>query len=57
MDIIILETKQELGSKAAQTGAQLSRKAILERGEANISVATGASQFEMLGELVKCSNC
>ena len=53
MEIIISETKQELGLKAAQSGADLIRKAILERGEANIIVATGASQFEMLGELIK----
>ena len=53
MEIIISETKQELGKKAAQQGAELIRKAIAERGEANIIVATGASQFEMLTELVK----
>lgn len=53
MRITISETKQELGLKAALTGADLIRKAILERGKANIIVATGASQFEMLGELVK----
>jgi glucosamine-6-phosphate deaminase len=52
MEIIISETKQELGKKAAQRGAALIRKAIHERGKANIIVATGASQFEMLGELV-----
>ena len=53
MEIIITETKQELGKKAAHDGAAYIRKAILDRGEANIIVATGASQFEMLGELVK----
>lgn len=53
MEIIISETKQILGKKAAQLGAELIRKSILENGEANIIVATGASQFEMLGELVK----
>ena len=53
MEIIISATKQELGLKAAQTGAELIRKPISDRGEANIIVATGASQFEMLGELVK----
>jgi glucosamine-6-phosphate deaminase len=53
MEIIISENKQILGKKAAQLGAELIRKAILENGEANIIVATGASQFEMLGELVK----
>lgn len=53
MEIVISETKQELGKVAANKGAQLIRKAISERGKANIIVATGASQFEMLGELVK----
>lgn len=53
MEIIIAETKQELGLKAAQTGAAHIRKAIFDRGEANIIVATGASQFEMLRELVR----
>ena len=36
-----------------QWGAQFIRDAIAARGEANIIVATGASQFEMLAELVK----
>jgi glucosamine-6-phosphate deaminase len=53
MEIEISETKQVLGKKAAQRGAGLIRQAILDRGEANIIVATGASQFEMLNELVK----
>ena len=53
MEIVISETKQELGAKAAVLGAELIRKAILENGKANIIVATGASQFEMLTELVK----
>lgn len=53
MEIIISETKQELGKLAAQKGAELIRKAIQKNGKANIIVATGASQFEMLSELVK----
>ena len=53
MEIIISESKQILGNKAAQMGAGLIRKAILDRGRANIIVATGASQFEMLKELAK----
>ena len=53
MKIVISKTKQELGEKAAKMGAELIRKAILEKGKANIIVATGASQFEMLNELVK----
>jgi glucosamine-6-phosphate deaminase len=53
MEIVITENKLELGKKAAQKGAELIRKSIAEKGEANIIVATGASQFEMLSELVK----
>ncbi len=53
MEIIISKTKQELGKKAAEKGAELIRKAIAKKGVANIIVATGASQFEMLEELVK----
>jgi glucosamine-6-phosphate deaminase len=53
METVISETKQLLGLKAAQTGAEIIRKAILLRGNANIIVATGVSQFEMLAELVK----
>jgi len=53
MEIIVSKDKYELGRKAAEKGAELIRKAINEKGEANIIVATGASQFEMLAELVK----
>jgi glucosamine-6-phosphate deaminase len=53
MEIIISSTKQEMGKQAAQKGAEIIRKAIDEKGEASIIVATGASQFEMLEALVK----
>lgn len=53
MEIIISDTKHELGKLAAKKGAELIREAIQKNGKANIIVATGASQFEMLGELVK----
>jgi len=53
MDIFISKTKEELGLNAARKGAEYLREAIREKGSANIIVATGASQFEMLGELVK----
>lgn len=53
MEIIISETKGDLGKKAARMGGGFIRKAILEKGTANIILATGASQFEMLMELVK----
>lgn len=45
--------KLEMARHAAEAGAAAIREAIEARGEANIIVATGASQFEMLSELVK----
>src|SRR5688572_12022619 len=53
MRIIVSDTKAQLGQKAAREGADLIKKAIAERGEANVIVATGASQFEMLSDLIK----
>ena len=53
MKISIFKTKQAMGSKAAADGAAFIREAIDERGHANIILATGASQFEMLAALVK----
>ena len=48
---VIRNNKQESGRLAAEDGAKLLRQAIEARGEANIIVATGASQFEMLDAL------
>jgi len=53
MEVIILESKEELGVVAASRGAQIIQECIKENGKANIIVATGASQFEMLNELIK----
>jgi len=53
MKIHIHETKEESGSAAAKQGAECIKQAIELRGEANIIVATGASQFEMLNILVE----
>ena len=53
MEVIISKTKTELGEKAAAKGAHLIRKAIEDNTEANIIVATGASQFEMLDALIQ----
>jgi len=50
--IVISKTKQEAGATAAVLGAKLIREAIRKRGKANIIVATGASQFEMIERLV-----
>lgn len=51
MNIIISDTKQEMGQKAAKEGADAIRKTLKEQASANIIVATGASQFEMLAAL------
>ena len=48
----VLKTKQEMGVAAARAGAAQVRAAIAARGHANIIVATGASQFEMLDAFV-----
>ena len=53
MNINISETKAEMAGKAAEKGASLILKALEEKGSANIILATGASQFELLGELLK----
>ena len=45
--------KVRLGQAAAKTAAVAIRKAISEKGLARIIAATGASQFEFLGALVK----
>ena len=52
MDIKIMPDKPQMGKAAAAAGAEHIRRAIAERGAANIIVATGASQFEMLAQLV-----
>jgi glucosamine-6-phosphate deaminase len=53
MEISIFETKAAMGTAAAGKGVELISEAIEEKGTARIILATGASQFEMLGELVK----
>lgn len=53
MEIKISSEKIENGRQAAIKGAEAIKDAIKKKGYANIIVATGASQFEMLSELVK----
>jgi len=53
MKIHIHDTKEESGAAAAAEGAQRIRETLSEKGSANIIVATGASQFEMLKALVE----
>lgn len=52
MDIVVKNTKDEAGHHAADIGAEVLRTAIGQKAAANIILATGASQFEMLGRLV-----
>jgi len=53
MQISTSPTKEIMGAEAARLGIQRIREAIAARGEAHIIVATGASQFEVLQEVVK----
>lgn len=55
MRISIRDDKDDSGKHAAWKGASLINEAISKQGYANIIVATGASQFEMLDELVQSS--
>ncbi|HPD45939.1 MAG TPA: glucosamine-6-phosphate deaminase [Anaerohalosphaeraceae bacterium] len=52
MERFVFGTKEQMGAAAAEKGADEIRIAIAERGRANIILATGASQFEMLRHLV-----
>lgn len=53
MNVITAADKTELGRQAARDGAEKIRAAIAQRERANIIVATGASQFEMLAALLE----
>ena len=48
----VYKTKQKLGEAAAAVAAEEIAQAIESKGQANIILATGASQFEALGNLV-----
>lgn len=52
IDLRIVADKDTLGREAAKLGAEAIRAAQAKHGHANIIVATGASQFEMLTQLV-----
>jgi len=53
MEISIFDTKAAMGDAAATKGVELISATLNEKGSARIILATGASQFEMLSELVK----
>ncbi|MEJ7691517.1 glucosamine-6-phosphate deaminase [Daejeonella sp.] len=52
MEIIITKDPAELGNTAGKAAAELIRNTIEKNGSANIILATGASQFETLKQLV-----
>lgn len=52
MNVIVSDTKEVMGLRAADAGAAKIREALQEQGHADIILATGASQFEMLDSLV-----
>ena len=52
MNVHVYDSKVAMGAAAALRAAQLLNAAIAARGEANLILATGASQFEMLASLV-----
>jgi len=53
MNINIYSSKQIMGEAAAQKAAEILKDAINNKGEANFVIATGASQFEFLENLIK----
>lgn len=53
MEVHISDNKAAMGKAAARKGIELINHSLKKKGLANIILATGASQFEMLSELVK----
>ena len=53
MNVVVSKDSEQMGMAAAAQAADVIRQAIASRGFANIIVATGASQFTVLSNLVK----
>ena len=53
MNIKVFQSKKEMGKEAAKLGAAKINETLKMNANANIILATGASQFEMLEHLVK----
>jgi glucosamine-6-phosphate deaminase len=53
MKIEITNDPLELGHRAGKDAGELIRKAIEDRGQANVILATGTSQFETLNQLIR----
>lgn len=56
MEISISDDKEQMGVAAAATAASAIQEAIRAKGNATIIVATGASQFTVLSNLIKASD-
>ena len=52
MTLSIFKNAEEMGKAAGKMAAQIIRKTIQEKGSANIILATGASQFEVLKQVL-----
>lgn len=52
MNIIITNDSVELGRLSGKVAAELIKQAIAQSGEANIILATGASQLNTLNQLI-----
>ena len=53
MNVVVRSDSEQTGVQAAHDGADRIRQAIAQHGDATIVVATGASQFSMLAQLVR----
>ena len=56
MQTLILDNPETVGRASGEQAADLIRKAVAAKGQANIILATGASQFETLRTLVEQPN-
>lgn len=56
MNVEIFDTKEELGIHSAQDATNKIKQAIQKKGTANIILATGASQFETLNNMVETTD-
>ena len=56
MDIQVKTNSPKLGEAAGQLTGNLIREAIEQKGDANIILATGTSQFETLNQLIREKN-
>ena len=56
MNVRICASKQALGEEAARDGAALIREALRRHSRARIIIASGASQIEMLDDLVRADD-